>query len=132
MRFFYLFMCFNPLKYGGSYLAEVGNLPNFMAENGNIAWFQRISDTKIVIKRKYDILEGRKTEIVNIIVTDIGNQRSWEPPPIVSWNILKVLIFCLSWQFVLQIIKNCFFTFVKAEITKFMYTMFNLDIRSSL
>ena len=55
---------------------EVGNCPIFMAENGNIAYISRILDTKTVIERKYYILEDRKMEIVNVVVTDIGNHRS--------------------------------------------------------
>ena len=30
--------------------------------------------------------EGQKTEISNIIVTDIGNHRSKEPPPYIRWT----------------------------------------------
>ena len=47
-----------PTKEGGSYLAEVGNLPNFMAENGNIAWFQRVSDTKTVMETEISYFRG--------------------------------------------------------------------------
>ena len=52
------------------------NDPYFMAENGNIVCILRISDTKAVMQRKYHILEDKKTKIVNIVVTDIGNHRS--------------------------------------------------------
>ena len=43
---------------GGSYFAEVENLPNFMAENGNIAWFQRVSETKTVIEKEISYFRG--------------------------------------------------------------------------
>ena len=36
------------------------------------------------------IQEGRKTVIVNKIVTDIGNQRSWEPlPASILWIVVE-------------------------------------------
>ena len=43
---------------GGSYVAEVGNWPIFMGENGNIAWFQRISDTKTVVETEIAHFRG--------------------------------------------------------------------------
>ena len=64
------------LKKGGSYFAEVGNLPTFMAENRNVARFQRISDTKTVLKTDISYARGSENAIVNVIVTDIGNNRS--------------------------------------------------------
>ena len=57
----------------GSSFGEVGNCPIFMAENGNIAYITRISDTKTVMETE---IEDRKTEIVIIIVTDFRNHRS--------------------------------------------------------
>ena len=57
-------------------MAEVGNCPIFVAENRNIVRISADSDTKIVNEMKISISEGRKTEIVNVIVTDIGNYRS--------------------------------------------------------
>ena len=56
-------------------MAEVGNCPNFVAENGNVVHILADSDTKIVNKKEISFSEGRKTEIVNIFVTDIGNCR---------------------------------------------------------
>ena len=52
---------------GGSNFAENGNWPIFMADGGhkNSAGNENI------------ILEGRKTEIFNIIVTDIAKHRSY-------------------------------------------------------
>ena len=52
-------------------MAEVGNCPIFVAENGNIVHISADSDTQIVNETEISILEGQKTEIVNIIVTDI-------------------------------------------------------------
>ena len=57
-------------------MAEVGNCPIFVAENGNVVHISADSDTKIVNKTEISFLKGRKTDIVNIIVTDIGNYRS--------------------------------------------------------
>ena len=57
-------------------MAEVGKCPIFVAENGNLVHISADSDTKIVNETEISFLEGRKTEIVNIIVTDIGNHRS--------------------------------------------------------
>ena len=57
-------------------MAEVGNCPNFVAENGNVVHISADSDTKIVNETDISFSEGRKTEIVNIIVTDIGNHRA--------------------------------------------------------
>ena len=57
-------------------MAEVGNCPIFVAENGNVVHISADSDTQIVKKPEISVLEGRKTEIINIIVTDIGNYRS--------------------------------------------------------
>ena len=57
-------------------MVEVGNCPIFVAENGNVVHISADSDTQIVNETEISISEGRKTEIVNIIVTDIGNYRS--------------------------------------------------------
>ena len=57
-------------------MAEGGNCPIFVAENGDIVYISADSDTKIVNETEISFSEGRKTEIVNIIVTDIGNYRS--------------------------------------------------------
>ena len=57
-------------------MAEVGNCPIFIAENGNIVHISVDSDTKIVNETETSFSEGRKKEIVNIIVTDIGNYGS--------------------------------------------------------
>ena len=47
-------------------MAEVENCPIFLAD----------FDTKIVNETEISLSDDRKTEIVNIIVTDIGNYRS--------------------------------------------------------
>ena len=57
-------------------MAEVEHCPIFVAENENVVHISANSDTKIVNETKISFSEGRKTEIVNIIVTDIGNYRS--------------------------------------------------------
>ena len=57
-------------------MAEIGNCPTFVAENGNVVHLSADLDTKIVNETEISISESRKTEIVNIIVTDIGNDRS--------------------------------------------------------
>ena len=57
-------------------MAEVGNCPIFVAENGNLVHISADPDTKIVNETKMSFSQGRKTEIVNIIVTDIENYRS--------------------------------------------------------
>ena len=57
-------------------MAEVGNRPIFVAENGNVLHISADPDTHIVNETEISISEGRKTEIINIIVTDIGNYRS--------------------------------------------------------
>ena len=64
-------------------MAEVGNCPIFVAENGNVVLISADSDTKIVNETEISFSEGWKTEIVNIIATDIGNHRSQEPPPLI-------------------------------------------------
>ena len=43
---------------GGSYFAEVGNWPIFMAANGNIAYISRISDTKTVMETEISYFRG--------------------------------------------------------------------------
>ena len=63
-------------KGGVPNIAEVGNCLIFVAENGNIVHLSADSDTTIVNETEISFSEGRKTEIVNIIVTDIGNYRS--------------------------------------------------------
>ena len=57
-------------------MAEVGYCPIFVAENGNVVHISADSDTKIVNETDISFSEVRKTEIVNIIVTDIGNHRA--------------------------------------------------------
>ena len=57
-------------------MVEIGNCPIFVAENGFVVPISADSDTKIVNETEISISEGRKTKIVNIIVTDIGNHRS--------------------------------------------------------
>ena len=61
---------------GVSDMAEVGHCPDFVAKNGNVVHISADSDTQIVNETKISISEVRKTEIVKIIVTDIGNYRS--------------------------------------------------------
>ena len=60
-------------------MAEVGNCPIFVAENGNLVHISADSDTKIVNEREISFSEGRKTEIFNIIVTDIEHVYQWTP-----------------------------------------------------
>ena len=50
--------------------------PIFVAENGNVVHISADPDTNIVNKTKISFTEDRKTEIVNTIVTDIGNHRA--------------------------------------------------------
>ena len=57
-------------------MAEIGNCPIFVSENENVVHISADSDTKIVNETEISSLEGQNTEIVNIIVTDIGNHRS--------------------------------------------------------
>ena len=57
-------------------MVEVGNCPIFVAENGNLVHISVDLVTKIVNETELSFSEGRKTEIVNIIVTYIGNYRS--------------------------------------------------------
>ena len=57
-------------------MAEVGNFPIFVAENGNLAHISADSDKEIVNETEISLSEGRKTEIINMIGTDIGNHRS--------------------------------------------------------
>ena len=61
-------------------MAEIGNYPIYVAENGNVVHISADSDTKIVNETEISFSEGRKTENVNIIVADTGNYRSYEPP----------------------------------------------------
>ena len=62
-------------------MAEVGNCPIFVVENGNIVHISADSDTKIVNETAISFSEGRKTEIVNVIVKDIGIIGPTNPPP---------------------------------------------------
>ena len=57
-------------------MAEIGNYPIFVAENGNVVHISADSDTKIVNETEISFSEGRRTEIVNIIVADTGKYRS--------------------------------------------------------
>ena len=57
-------------------MVEGGNCPIFVAENGNVVPISADSDTKIVNETEISFSEGRKTEIVNIIVTENENHRS--------------------------------------------------------
>ena len=56
-------------------MAEIGNCPIFVAENGNTVHISADSDTNIVKETKIFFSECLKTKIFNIIVTDIGNHR---------------------------------------------------------
>ena len=67
---------FGILKGGVPNMAEVGNYPIFVAENENVVHISLDADTKIVNETEISFSEGRKTDIVNIIVTDIGYYRS--------------------------------------------------------
>ena len=57
-------------------MAEVEHCPICLAENENVVHISADSDTHIVNQKEISISEGLKTEIVNMIVTDIGNYRS--------------------------------------------------------
>ena len=59
-----------------NFVAEVGNCPILVAENGNLVHISADSDTKVVNETESFFSEDRNTEIVNIIVPDIGNYRS--------------------------------------------------------
>ena len=52
-----------------------------MADNGKIVYISADFGHKKRDGNGYINLEGRKTEILNIIITDIGNHRSMEPSP---------------------------------------------------
>ena len=56
-------------------MAEIGNCPIFVAENGNTVHISADSDTNIVKETKIFFSECLKTKIVNMIVADIGNYR---------------------------------------------------------
>ena len=60
----------------GTHFAEYGNCLIFMAENENIACILTDFGHKNSGENGDITLEGRKTEIVNIIATEIGNYRS--------------------------------------------------------
>ena len=62
-------------------MAEVGNCPIFVAENGNLVHISVDSDTKIVNETEISFSEGWKTEIVNIIVTESEIIGPRNPPP---------------------------------------------------
>ena len=57
-------------------MVEVGNCPIFVAENGNLVHISADSDTEIVNETGISFSEGRKTETVTLIATDIRNYRS--------------------------------------------------------
>ena len=57
-------------------MAEIGNFPIFVVENGNVVHISADSDTKIVNESEISFSEGRKREIDDIIVAHIGNYRS--------------------------------------------------------
>ena len=57
-------------------MAEVGNCPIFVTENGNVVHISADSDTKIINETRISFSEGRKTEFVNMIFTEIENCRS--------------------------------------------------------
>ena len=61
---------------GGSSVAENEIDPFFMAKNGDIAYISTDFGHKNSDENRYIILEGRETEIVNIIVTGFRNYRS--------------------------------------------------------
>ena len=48
-------------------MAEVGNCPIFVAENGNAVHISADADTKIVNETEISFSKGRKMEIVNIL-----------------------------------------------------------------
>ena len=56
-------------------MADGGNRPIFVADNGNVVHILADLDTQIVNETEIPFSEDRKTEIVNIMVTDIGNYR---------------------------------------------------------
>ena len=57
-------------------MAEIGNRPILVSENGNVVHISADSDTKIVNETEISFSEGRRTEIVNIIVADTGKYRT--------------------------------------------------------
>ena len=64
---------------GDSYFAENGNQPIHMTENENIAYISTDYGNKNSDGNGNIVLDDRKTEIVKIIVTEIGNHGSKEP-----------------------------------------------------
>ena len=78
-------------------MADIGNCPIFVAENGNVVHNSADPDTKIENETEISSWEGRKTEIVNMIVADIGNYRSLEPPCVRVSNFVlkKSYVFCV-------------------------------------
>ena len=71
--------CPNQLSFDifrGSYFAEHGNSVIFMAENGNTAYILLDFGQKNNDGNGNIILEGRETEIINMIVMDVENHRS--------------------------------------------------------
>ena len=58
----------------GSYFAEVGNRPIFMAENGSIARFQRILDRKTVMETEISYFRG--SENGNCQCNSYGHRQS--------------------------------------------------------
>ena len=54
-------------------MAEVGICPILVAETGNVVHISANLDRKIVNETDISFSEGRKTEIVYMIATDIGN-----------------------------------------------------------
>ena len=61
-------------------MAEIGNRHIFVAENGNVVHILADSYTKIVNETEISFSDRRKTEIFNMIVTDIKNHRSEQAP----------------------------------------------------
>ena len=72
---FNMILLISHIFWGGSYFAENGNWPISIAENGNIACNSTDFGNKNSDRNESIILEGRKTEIVNIMATEIGNYR---------------------------------------------------------
>ena len=64
------------IKGAGSYFAKIGNWPAFMTKIGNIVYISTDFGHKKSDGNGNVMVEGQKTKIFNIIITDIGNYRS--------------------------------------------------------
>ena len=71
-----IFAILETIERGVQNITDVGHCPIFVAENGNLVHISADSDTKIVNETEISFSEGRRTEIVNIIVADTGKYRS--------------------------------------------------------